>query len=94
MNLQWVGAGLRLLPFLVGAVQGVERLCVNAGGKAKQDAAIASLTAIVESAGITDDAVLLEDPDVERATRILINALVNFQNILARKAAPPAARQE
>lgn len=80
----WISIGMKLLPFIVDAVQWVEKF-VTQRGKQKQDAAVymvKSILGIVERGANRD---LLDDDDVEEATRSVIDAVVALQNIIAKK---------
>ena len=73
-----------MLPFVVEAVSWVEKF-ITAKGQYKQDAAIymvKSSLAVAESGADRD---LLNDDDVETATRKVIDAVVALQNLIAKK---------
>ena len=80
----WISLGLKLLPYIVEAVQWVEKF-VTAKGQYKQDAAVYMVKAtlgLVEHGTGKD---LLDDDDVEKATREVIDAVVALQNMIANK---------
>ena len=80
----WVTLGMKLLPYIVEAVQWVEKF-ITERGQRKQDAAVymvKSILGIAESATARD---LLDDDEVETATRKVIDAVVALQNIIAKK---------
>jgi len=80
----WLTLGMKLLPYIVEAVQWVEKF-ITTKGQYKQDAAVymvKSILGVVEK-GIDRD--LLDDDDVESATRKVIDAVVSLQNIIANK---------
>ncbi len=82
----WVTIGLKILPFIVEAVNWVEKF-VTRKGQEKQDAAIkmcVSMLGIAEAALERD---ILEDSEVEEAARKTIDAVVALQNIIAKKQA-------
>ena len=84
--MQWVGLGMKLLPYIVEAVQWVEKF-VQRKGKQKQDAAVymtKSILGLVETATHRD---LLDDDEVEASTRKVIDAVVSLNNLLTRKLA-------
>jgi len=89
----WVTIGLKLAPLIIGAVQAVERLVRSAHGKDKQDAAVdmigAMLAAIEGSAGRD----ILNDAEVQLATRKVIDAVVALQNVIATRTRVIAAAQ-
>jgi hypothetical protein len=80
----FVAIGLQLLPLLVEAITWVERFSTRKG-REKQDAAVQlvkSLLGLTEEASNRD---LLDDEQVEAATRTVIDAVVALQNLLGRK---------
>ena len=80
----WLSLGMKLLPYIVDAVQWVEKF-ITTKGQYKQDAAIymvKSSLAVAESGADRD---LLNDDDVETATRKVIDAVVALQNLIAKK---------
>lgn len=83
MNSVW-SIGLRLLPFIQEAVSWVEKF-VQARGKRKQDCAVYMVKSIlgVAEAGVNRD--LLNDEDVEKATRAVIDSVVALNNLIQQK---------
>jgi hypothetical protein len=80
----WITLGMKLLPYIVEAVQWVEKF-VTQKGRYKQDAAVymvKSILGIVET-GVDRD--LLDDDEVEASTRKIIDAIVSLNNLLAKK---------
>jgi hypothetical protein len=80
----WITLGIKLLPYIVEAVTWVEKF-ITEQGQRKQDAAVymvKSILGIAESASARD---LLDDDDVEAATRKVIDAVVALQNVVAKK---------
>ena len=80
----WIALGMKLLPFIVEAVSWVEKF-ITAKGKYKQDAAVymvKSILGVAESGANRD---LLNDDEVEAATRKVIDAVVSLNNIVASK---------
>jgi hypothetical protein len=80
----FLAIGLKLLPFIVEAVSWVEKF-VTRKGKAKQDAAVYMVKSIVGVVEIADGRDLLDDDDVEVATRKVIDAVVALQNVIMHK---------
>ena len=80
----WLSLALKLLPFIVEAVSGVEKF-ITAKGKYKQDAAIYMVRSSLAVAEVGADRDLLNDDDVETATRTVIDAVVALQNLIAKK---------
>jgi hypothetical protein len=84
--MKWLTIGLKLLPFIVEAVNWVEKF-VTRKGVEKQDAAIKmalSMLGIAEAALEKD---ILVDSEVEAAARKTIDAVVALQNIISKKQA-------
>lgn len=81
---RWVPRGLALLPLIFDAVAIVETLS-QAKGKAKQDQALRLLAVLLQvtEQGTGED--LLNDAEVQNAARAVIDAVVAFQNIVARR---------
>ena len=82
--MQWVALGMKLLPFIVEAVQWVEKF-ITQKGKYKQDAAVYMVRSILGVAEQGANKDLLDDDDVESATRKVIDAVVALQNVISRK---------
>ena len=80
----WLSLGLKLLPFIVEAVSWVEKF-ITAKGKYNQDAAIYMVRSSLAVAEVGADRDLLNDDDVETATRTVIDAVVALQNLIAKK---------
>lgn len=82
--MRWFEMGMKLFPFIVEAVNWVEKF-VKAKGKYKQDAAVYMVKAtlgLVETGAGRD---LLNDADVEKATREVIDAIVALNNLVTKK---------
>jgi hypothetical protein len=80
----WVTLGMKLLPYIVEAVSWVEKF-VTAKGQRKQDAAVymvKSTLNLVEQGANRD---ILDDDQVEAATRSVIDAVVHLQNLVSKK---------
>lgn len=77
----WITLGMKLLPFIVEAVQWVEKF-VTEKGKYKQDAAVYMVKSILGIAEQGTNKDLLNDDDVETATRAVIDAVVKLNNIV------------
>ena len=76
--------GLKLLPYIVEAVQWVERF-ITTKGKYKQDAAVYMVKSILGVAERGMDRDILNDDEVEAATRKVIDAVVALQNLIKSK---------
>lgn len=85
MVMLWIVRATRLLPLVIGAVHAVEALFSDKRGKAKQDAAVSSVRAMLAAVEIGMNKDLLDDEDVERAVRAVIDAYVALQNLVAQK---------
>ena len=80
----FVQIGLKLLPYIVEAVQWVEKF-ITSKGKYKQDAAVYMVKSILGVAERGMDRDILDDDEVESATRKVIDAVVELQNLIASK---------
>lgn len=80
----FVQIGLKLLPYIVEAVQWVEKF-ITSKGKYKQDAAVYMVKSILGVAERGVDRDILDDDEVESATRKVIDAVVALQNLIASK---------
>jgi hypothetical protein len=80
----WVSLGMKLLPFIVEAVNWVEKF-IQRKGKEKQDAAVKMCVSMLGVAEAALDKDILEDAEVETAARKTIDAVVSLQNIIAKK---------
>ena len=80
----FVQIGLKLLPYIVEAVQWVEKF-ITSKGKYKQDAAVYMVKSILGVAERGMDRDILDDDEVESATRKVIDAVVALQNLIASK---------
>jgi hypothetical protein len=82
MNLKWVEIGFRAVPYVIAAVQAVERF-VKGRGQEKQDAAVAMVeTMVLATEGISGKE-LLDNTKVQAAVRETIDAVVALQNVIA-----------
>ena len=80
----WLALGMKLLPYIVEAVNWVEKF-VTEKGQRKQDAAVymvKSTLNLVESGANRN---ILDDDQIEAATRSVIDAVVHLQNLVAEK---------
>ena len=80
----FVAIGLKLLPYIVSAVEAVERL-IRTKGEEKENAAVGMVHAILQTVEAGTDRDLLNDEDVNRATRDVMRAVVALQNVIKRK---------
>jgi len=80
----WVTLGMKLLPYIVEAVQWVEKF-ITTKGQYKQDAAVYLVKSVLGIAEIGTAKDLLDDDEVEAATRKVIDAVVALQNVVAKK---------
>jgi hypothetical protein len=82
--MKWISIGLKLLPFIVEAVNWVEKFIMKKGVE-KQDAAVKMTLSML---GIAEEAMnkdILNNADVEESARRVIDAVVALQNLLASK---------
>jgi len=77
-------ATLKIVPFVVEAVQWVERF-VRRKGREKQDAALQMILSMLSVAEHAKEVDLLDDEEVESATRKVIDAIVALENLLKKK---------
>ena len=82
--MRWVSIGLKLLPFIVEAINWVEKFIMKKGVE-KQDAAVKMTLSMLGIAEEAMDKDIMNDSDVEKATRRVIDAVVALQNLLASK---------
>jgi hypothetical protein len=82
--MKWIAIGLKLLPFIVEAVNWVEKFITKKGVE-KQDAAVKMTLSMLGIAEEAMDKDILNDKDVEQATRRVIDAVVALQNLMASK---------
>ncbi len=78
----WITLGMKLFPYIVEAVQWVEKF-VTQKGKYKQDAAVYLVKSVLGIAEQGANRDLLDDDEVEDATRKVIDAVVALQNIIS-----------
>lgn len=76
----WVSAGLRFVPFIVEAINAVERLFSSRKGKEKQDAAMELVESMVLIYELGAEADVFDNKKVQSAARHAIDAVVAFQN--------------
>lgn len=88
----WLGIGLRLLPYVVGAVKAVEEFVTAVKGRPKEDAAVGMVHAVLQAVEAGADRDMLNDEAVNRAVREVMQAIVKLQNTVAalRAAVRPA----
>ena len=82
--MRWISIGLKLLPFIVEAINWVEKFIMKKGVE-KQDAAVKMTLSMLGIAEEAMDKNIMNDKDVEKATRHVIDAVVALQNLLASK---------
>jgi|TARA_R100001086_G_scaffold105813_1_gene53223 hypothetical protein len=82
--MKWISIGLKLLPFIVEAINWVEKFIMKKGVE-KQDAAVKMTLSMLGIAEEAMDKDIMNDKDVEEATRRVIDAVVALQNLLASK---------
>jgi len=88
MTWSWLSRAVTLWPLIIGAVHAVEAVALAISGKEKQNAAVAAVRAMLGAVegGLGRD--LLNDQDVERAVRGMIDAYVSLQTIDERPPLP------
>ena len=88
--MKWLQLGMKVFPYLVMAVQSVEKLAGAKKGKEKQDAAIDLIGTFLASLEGGLDKDLLDDGDVQIALRAAIDAYVALQNVIVKARAAAA----
>lgn len=86
--------GAAIVGAVVPGVAEVERIAWALGtmkGQAKQDAVVDLVRQALLTANSVTERSLAEDPDVEKATRGVIDAVVALQTIIAKRAAAPTS---
>jgi hypothetical protein len=82
----WISIGLKLLPYIVSCVGAVEQFLKGGQrGEEKESAAIGMVHAILQTVEVGADRDLLNDSDVNKATREVMQAVVALQNVIASK---------
>lgn len=86
--MNWLGIGLRLLPYIGTAVTAVERF-VSGKGKQKEDAAVEMTKTLVETIEGVSAKDLVENQNVQHLVRGVMQAIVALQNGIAAEAPKP-----
>jgi hypothetical protein len=82
----WLSIGMKLLPYIVSCVSSIEQFFKgDQRGEDKENAAVGMVHAILQTVEAGADRDLLNDEDVNRATRDVMRAVVSLQNVIARK---------
>ena len=84
--MKWINVGLKLLPYVLSCIRAVETFIKGKGrGVEKENAAIGMVHAVLQTVEAGLDRDLLNDEDVNRAVRQVMQALVALENIVAKK---------
>jgi predicted nucleic acid-binding Zn-ribbon protein len=83
--MKWVGIGFRMFQYVVEAIKAIEAMVTSAKGEAKEQAAVGAVHSVLKAVEAGADRDLLNDDDVNRATRAVMKAVVELQNVIARK---------
>lgn len=86
--------GAAIVGTIVPGVAQIEDLAWRVGtmhGVDKQEAVVQMVRGALAASNSVTEKQLAEEPDVERATRGVIDAVVALQTIIAKKAAAPAS---
>ena len=70
----------------VAQIESIARALPGLKGKAKQDAVVELVKASILASESVADKDLLNDPEVEKSTRGIVDAVVAFQNVIAKTA--------
>jgi len=82
----FLAIGLKLLPYIVNCVSAVEQFLKGGQrGVEKENAAVGMVHAILQTVEAGADRELLNDQDVNKATREVMQAVVALQNVIASK---------
>lgn len=81
---KWTAKGLALVP-MIGEMISIVEAFKKLKGQQKQDAAVDLIRAILAGSEEASGRDLLNDLDVEAATRSAIDAIVALQNVIAKK---------
>ena len=80
----WLALGMKLLPYIVEAVNWVEKF-VTEKGQRKQDAAVYMVKSTLNLVEVGANRDILDDDKIEAATRSVIDAGVHLQNLVSEK---------
>ena len=80
----WLALGMKLLPYIVEAVNWVDKF-VTEKGQRKQDAAVYMVKSTLNLVEAGANRNILDDDQIEAATRSVIDAVVHLQNLVAEK---------
>jgi ribosomal protein S12 methylthiotransferase accessory factor YcaO len=80
--MKWLTIGLKLLPYIVTAVSSIERFFTSGKGKAKEDAAVATVSGILEIVEKGAGKSLIDNEQIQEAVRCVMRAIVSLQNII------------
>ena len=84
--MKWINVGIKLLPFILSCVHAVEGFLTGPKrGEEKENAAVGMVHAVLQTVEAGLDRDLLNDEDVNRAVRQVMQALVALENIVAKK---------
>ena len=85
---RWVGMAFAVVKAVVPGVAQIESVAKafpHLKGVDKQNAVVELVKASLNAAEFITDRDLLNDPEVEKATRAVIDAVVAFQNVVNKK---------
>lgn len=85
---KWSTRSLSVIPIILEAITVVELVKVGTGQQ-KQDACVRLIKLILTASETAVDKDLLDDAEVEAATRKVIDAIVALQNLIAARTLPP-----
>ena len=80
----WLALGMKLLPYIVEAVNWVEKF-VTEKGQRKQDAAVYMVKSTLNLVEVGANRDILDDDKIEAATRAVIDAVGHLQNLVSEK---------
>ena len=78
----FLSIGLKLLPYVITAVESVEKFISGRSGPDKEALAVSMVDHLLKTVEVGSDKDLLNDDAVNAATRDVIRAVVSLQNVI------------
>lgn len=85
----WILLGMKIIPFIFGAITAVEHFFTNIHGNDKKNAAMDMITTFLTATEGVAGKDLLNDNEVRIATGKVIDAIVALQNVISTRAGKP-----
>ena len=80
--------GLKLLPFVMHAVESVEKFVRGRRSPEKEDLAVTMVDSVLKTVEVGTDRDLLDDDAVNAAVRDVMRAVVALENVIKRRGTP------